>query len=173
MKNQIKDMLNAVKQMSQAEQAALVEEIMNLMSGSANKKTGACYELVEIDSVPDCPRCGAKSSHFDIVIDGRMKNGAQRYLCKKCGRHFQATTGTTFAWSKKDASTWRKYVELTLNGASLHKCKDECGISYSCSFEWRHKILHVFEDALKDTNMSGIVEVDEMLIPLSYKGNHV
>lgn len=49
----------------------------------------------------------------------------------------------------------------------------ECGIAHQTAHNWRHKILHVFEQNQMATKMTGTVEVDEMLIPLSYKGNHI
>ena len=84
-----------------------------------------------------------------------------------------ATTNTAFAYTRKSTDIWRKFIELTLSGASLKKCSEECGIAFQTAFTWRHKILNVFTVNQKSTNLTGIVEMDEMLIPISYKGNRL
>ncbi len=66
-----------------------------------------------------------------------------------------------------------KFIELTLLGASISKCEEECNISHQTAFTWRHKSLNAFRINQESTHMSGQIEVDEMLIPISYKGNHV
>lgn len=173
-KERMENMLGIVSKMSESEQSELIDQIMNLMKKPKNSKTaGSCHDLIENTEIPDCPHCGANASMGEVTTSGRKGNGARRYKCKKCGKTFVATTGTAFARTKKSADTWRRYIELTLSGHTLEDCKHECGISYQCSFRWRHKLLHVFEENLESVQMSETVEVDEMLIPLSFKGNHV
>lgn len=169
------NMLNVVSTLSKAEQATLVEQIMAMMQETGIKEKNTCHNLVEgvSSAMPDCPHCGAKATLKKIVRSGFKANGAQRYTCNSCGKTFVPTTGTAFAWTKKDAETWKKYIHLTISGASLQMCAYECNISYQTAFNWRHKILHVFEEHQKSTQLSGKIEVDEMLIPLNFKGNHV
>ena len=140
-------MLEAVSQFSKKEQAALVEQIMELMRETNLAGKDSCHSLVTraSSSMPDCPHCGAKATFKNIIKKGPKPNGAQRFMCKSCGKTFLATTGTAFAYTKKDADTWRKYISLTIQGATLQMCEEECGISHQTAQDWRHKILHVFE----------------------------
>ena len=167
-------LLEMVRTLSEKEQSALAERIMDMLSEVQTTKKGMFQDLIEETNPerPDCPHCAAKASLGYIVKRGR-KNGNQRYYCKSCGKFFVSTTNTAFAWTKKDADTWRKFIRLTITGKSLHECKDECGIAYQTAFTWRHKILNAFAVNQEATKMSGNVEVDEMLIPVSYKGNHI
>lgn len=168
-------MLNVVSQLSKEEQTALVEQILAMMQNSSDEKTNSCHTLVTKASsgMPDCPHCGAKAALKNITKWGRKANGAQRYRCKACGKSFVPTTGTAFAYTKKDADTWRRFIHLTITGATLATCEEECNLSHQTASDWRHKILHVFELNQEDVEMTGNIEVDEMMVPLSYKGNHV
>lgn len=176
MKNtkEISAVLKMVQEMSDSEKAAIAEQIMQMMSETQTTGKKGCIELLNPrgNTHPDCPHCGAKAQ-LGLVKKAGLDHGVQRYKCKSCGRYFYPTTGTAFARTRKDADTWRKFIQLTISGASLRKCQEECGIAYKTANDWRHKILHVFELNLKDTKMTGNVEVDEMLIPLSFKGNHI
>lgn len=172
-KNEMNAVLELFKSMSESEQSAIAEQIMQMMAQPQVSKKG-CAELIpgHGSETPNCPHCAAKASMGNVVKKGYI-NGVQRYKCKACGKYFMPTTGTAFARSRKDADTWRKFIQLTISGASIRVCKEECGLSTQIAFDWRHKVLHVFEQNQKATKMSGTVEVDEMLIPVSYKGNHI
>lgn len=165
--------LDLVKGLGKKEKERLVKQIMEIMQCSDS--TNGCHSMVESyrKARPDCPHCAAQSELGYILKRGFNKNGAQRYYCKKCGKFFVSTTNTTFSGSRKDADTWRKFIQLTIAGKSLVVCKEECGIAYQTAFDWRHKVLNAFAVNQENTQMNGNVEVDEMLIPVSYKGNHV
>lgn len=136
-------------------------------------ETFAGRELAQKSELPNCPHCGALAEEKHIIRKGYNRNGAQRYRCKKCGSTFVASTGTVLSGTHKTADTWRKFIELTIKGRSLKDCEWECDISHQTACDWRQKVLSVFDDTQKDTMMSGIVEADEMQIPISYKGNHI
>jgi len=155
--------------------AAVAEHIMNLMASTKAENKDTCHALVyeSRPNIPDCPHCKAKASLGFVVKSGFKSNGAQRYRCKTCGKYFVSTTGTAFARTRKSPDTWRKYIAMLLDGKSIKACAAACELSIQISFEWRHKILNTFQVHMQDTKMTGTVEVDEMLIPLSYKGNHV
>ena len=176
----VSSLLDMVKGLSKEEQSALAEHIMQMMSSSSVAKEAEqahrdlCKDLgvTSAGEKPDCPHCAAKANLGHIVKKGRNK-GAQRYYCKSCGRYFVPTTNTAFAFTRKDADTWRTFIQMTISGESLRSCEEACGISHLTAFNWRHKILNVFKVDQQNTKMTGMVEADEMLIPLSYKGNHV
>lgn len=173
----IDNVLAMINAMSQREKSALAEEIWNMLNDStapSPDEEPSCARLVQEarHERPNCPHCGAKASLGNIVKSG-MHRGAQRYRCKACGSKFVSTTGTTFARTKKDADTWRKFISLTISGASLKECAVACGICYQTAFTWRHKVLNVFSVNQESTKMTGRVEVDDMFFPVSFKGNHI
>lgn len=162
--------------LSLSEKDDIIQEIMNKLGAVITKKTSGshCGELVAEakPQKPDCPHCGAKAE-FGYIIKKGIHKGAQRYMCKQCGRKFVSTTNTAYSRTKKDADTWRRFIAMTIDRRSLQDCAYECGIAYQTAFNWRHKILNAFSVNQEATKMTGDVEIDEMLIPLSYKGNHI
>lgn len=165
--------LNLVEGFTADEKKRLVKKIMAMMeSPSPEKKVNRAISELRGER-PDCPHCRTQSELGFIVKRGVNRNGAQRYYCKKCGKIFVATTKTAFENTRKSADVWNKYIELTISGASLMRCAEECCISYQTAFIWRHKVLNVFKVNQEHTEMTGLVEMDEMLIPVSYKGNRV
>lgn len=63
-----------------------------------------------------CPLCS--SAH--IKRNGH-KGTAQRYLCMDCHKTFSVTTNTIVASTKKDFSTWSKYIGCMMEGLSKGK----------------------------------------------------
>lgn len=174
-RNETNELLSMIQKLSAKEQEKLVGQIMNMMS--ANSKTTHSYDcnslvMDNVGSRPDCPHCRASAEEGFIMKKG-FKRGVQRFYCKKCSSFFVPTTNTAFAYTHKDAVVWKKFIQLTISGASLKKCSKECNIAYQTAFTWRHKILSVFAADVDKTSVNGIIEMDEMLIPISYKGNHV
>lgn len=115
-----------------------------------------------------CPKCGGKH----IVRNGHRKDGTQRYVCRCCGVSFVATSNTVIAGTHKELDTWKKYIECMLNGVSVRKAADICGIHRNTAFSWRHKILETLVDMESGVLLDGIVEADDTFFPLSFKGNH-
>lgn len=167
-------LLGAIKSLSKSQQAALVEQIMGMLAESSSPAKSTVSDLFAHENMerPDCPHCGAKASLGYVVKHG-YKNGCQRFYCKSCGHHFFPSTKTAFARTRKDAETWREFIKMTITGRSLKECASECKIAYQTAFTWRHKVLNVFSVNQEATRMTGLIEVDEMLLPISYKGNHV
>lgn len=174
----LNDLTAMIENLSLRDKKALADRIMDMMRnacGEGDSLSLTCNNMVRehIESEkPNCPHCHAKSNLGCIVKHG-FKNGVQRFLCKSCGKKFVATTNTVFERTRKSSDIWYKFIELTISGASLKKCSEECGLAYQTAFTWRHKILNAFRINQADTNMSGRIEMDEMLVSISYKGNHV
>ena len=174
--NQAFEIINTL---SIKERDTLIREIMAKLAPTtgidSTRHDGArCEKLITESNPhrPDCPHCGAKASFGFINKNGKHK-GSQRYQCKACGRKFVSTTGTVFAKTRKSAETWYTFIEMTISGKSIVACAEECNICVQTAFNWRHKILNAFVVNQGNIKMAGNVEVDEMLIPLSYKGNHI
>ena len=173
-----KDILKLVKNMPNEDQFDLVQMIVEMMNtpfeDAQYALSSSCNEMVREsqNERPDCPHCHAKANLGYIVKKGFDK-GVQRFYCKDCGKTFVATTKTAFERTRKSADVWKKFIEMTINGCFLHKCAAKCGIAFQTAFNWRHKILNAFKVNQDSAMMSGEIQIDEMFLPLSYKGNRV
>ena len=93
-------------------------------------------------------------------------------MCLSCRKTFNIATNTIVSGTTKDLSVWDKYIDCMMNGLSIRKSAQICGIHISTSFEWRHKILDALQNMADSVKLDGIVEGDETFFPISYKGNH-
>jgi transposase-like protein len=110
-----------------------------------------------------CPHCAER----DIVAWGRA-NGLARYRCKSCRRTFNALTKTPMARLRKKEQ-WPDHAQAMLEGMSLAKVAERCGVHPTTAFRWRHRFLG--SAALdKPKTLTGIVEADETFILESFKG---
>ena len=57
-----------------------------------------------------------------------------------------------------------------LEQKTLKETSEECHISMSTAFTWRHKILDTLSELTERTYLTGIVEADETFFNVSYKG---
>lgn len=101
---------------------------------------------------PCCPRCGCPH----VVRRGRDADGAQRWLCRSCGRTFRGTTGSVLASSRLDGAVWAEYAAMMVSGATLRDCASACGVSLRTSFSMRHRLLEVMERSLPAFEVSEI-----------------
>ena len=117
-----------------------------------------------------CPRCGC--SH--VVRRGRDADGAQRWLCRGCGRTFTARTGGLVALSKLPLGTWLAYVDDTLEGASLRGCAKRCSVSLPTSWYMRMRLCDVMGSQLRAFRGGAgtSVQVDEVYLDESLKGRN-
>jgi ISXO2-like transposase domain len=65
---------------------------------------------------------------------------------------------------------WFDYSQALIEGLTVRKAAERCGIDKSTSFRWRHRFLTPVAD-LKATGLTRIVEADETYFPLSFKGS--
>ena len=115
----------------------------------------------------ECPKCQCK----DVNKNGKTR-GRQRYICKRCRCTFDEFTMSPFSSTNLGLDKWLKYCELMILGLSIRQCAIEIGVGVKTSFYMRHRILDVINLSLKNDMVEGIVEVDEVFIRHSYKGNH-
>ena len=59
-----------------------------------------------------------------------------------------------------------------MNGFTVRKSAEICGINKDTAFIWRHKILDALQNMASDVKLDGIVEADETFFAISFKGNH-
>ena len=83
-------------------------------------------------------------------------------------RTFNALTKTPMAHPHKK-ERWVDHAEAMIEGKSLAKAAQRCGVHPTTAFRWRHRFLRA-PAADKPRRLSGIVEADETFILKSFKG---
>lgn len=154
--------LNTAKSLNESELKRISDALLTMLSGTSGVY-GATVRRTE-----KCRKCGDEH----IVKFGKDKNGKQRYKCRSCGATFIETSFSALSHTRHSEAVWEKYIHLLLVGASLGECAYQCCISVRTAFIWRHKILSALQKDQDDRAMAGIIEADEMFLPVSYKGNH-
>lgn len=176
-KQNVNKLLRTFQALTKSEQKAIVQSVIEMMNESKSRLESTCDQMVKKhafkDSMPDCPYCGAQAKLGCIIKRGFKDNGAQRYFCKTCRKRFVATTGTVFEKTRKGADVWEKFIHMTISGKTIKECAEDCQLSVQTAFTWRHKVLNAFRIHQNSCTLSGKIEADEMLIPISYKGNHI
>ncbi len=115
------------------------------------------------DDKPACPHCEST----ELYRWGKASE-LQRYRCRQCARTFNALTGTPLARLRyKDK--WFEYEQTLIQGLSIRKSADSCGIANNTSFKWRHRFLQT-PATRRPGKMNGIVEADETYFLESFKG---
>lgn len=107
-----------------------------------------------------------------VVKNGKRKDGIQRYLCRDCHRSFIPSSDSITSRTRKPFSVWAAYLKCMMDAKTLKKTSEECHISVSTAFTWRHKILDALTELSEKTYLTGVVEADETFFNVSYKGNH-
>jgi len=110
-----------------------------------------------------CPHCAGRN----VVSWGRSHELA-RYRCTDCRRTFNALTKTPMARLRKK-DRWLAYARAMLEGASVTKAAQACGVHYATAFRWRHRFLSA-PATDKPKRLTGLVEADETFILESFKG---
>ena len=110
-----------------------------------------------------CPHCAGR----EVVGWGRS-HGLLRFRCKSCGRTFNALTKTPMAHLRKKEK-WLDHARAMIEGKSLAKTAQLCGVHPTTAFRWRHRFLRA-PAVNKPRSLSGIVEADETFILESFKG---
>jgi transposase-like protein len=113
---------------------------------------------------PVCPRCQSEN----VKRWGRA-NDLQRFRCFSCGRTFNPLTGTPLAnLRKKDQ--WLTMAGALKQGIPLRRTADECDVSLTTAFRWRHRFLEA-ASLDKPDKLDGIAEADETYFLESFKGS--
>jgi transposase-like protein len=87
--------------------------------------------------MPSCPHCDSTR----VVRKGKnKKNGGQRWLCKRCGRTFSASTSSVLALSKLPEETWLTYAEGMAEGKTPGQLAEMCEVSLKTSWYMRMRL---------------------------------
>ena len=144
-------------------QGEVVTRLMEIMEGSS---IGLEQVKQEASSGMAVSCCSCGSSH--VRANGKLK-GVQRYWCGACSKHFSETTGKV-TWNLKKKNKFGTYLHHMLSGYSIRKCAELTGVAIQTSFDWRHKILGAFSEAVPE-GFEGITESDDIFFHHSEKGN--
>lgn len=163
----LKDALDIISKLSYDD----LESLKTIVLGGATYKTDTIENFTKDNRFSNgrvCLICGC----IHIVRNGHRKDGTQRYVCKDCGKSFVINTNSITSGTRKDFDVWKKYIDCMMNGLSIRKTADICGIHRNTAFLWRHKILDALQNMHNSVVLEGIVEADETFFTISYKGNH-
>lgn len=164
---QINDILKLLKKLPQNELDSIVGELYSKLTSNIKDNDNSVYSLVKED-LPVCNKCGS----VHVVKNGKDSHGHIRYLCRDCGKTFGTLSSSVVSRTRKDADTWQEYIKCMLQGLSIAKSAEACGIAIQTAFTWRHKILNALTEHSFSTSYTGLVEMDELFMRISYKGNH-
>lgn len=142
-------------------------KIFDILSDKLN-----LYENKDNISINDCSKHN-KCIHccsINIVKNGKMKNGNQKYFCKDCRKSFCNSTNTIYYSTKKKYKDWNNFCKCMNNCLTLEKSASKCDISIRTAFLWRHKIMNILGKDQKSEILNENVEIDETYIPDNYKG---
>ena len=163
----VNDILKSISQLSVADQSHLRFILLSsAFINSLNIEQFVSDERFANGRV--CPICGSVS----VVRNGHRADGTQRFICHGCHKSFVATTNSVVTSTKKDLSVWERYISCMMQGLSIRKTAEICGIHRNTAFYWRHKILDALQSMADNVSLTGIVEADETFFSVSYKGNH-
>lgn len=94
--------------------------------------------LIDTRFEGDCSCIYCEGTH--VVKNGKRKDGVQRFLCRDCHRSFIASSESITSRTRKSVSVWTAYLRCMLDQKMLKQTSEECNISMSTAFTWRHKI---------------------------------
>ena len=159
----LNELFKIIKSLSQQEKAELIAFLSNDGKTSAKCESG----FNSIKQTSSCPRC-----HSNNFVKNGFRGSIQRFICKDCHQSFTTRTNTITEHSQKNYETWCKYLECMMNGLSVRRSAEICGINKDTAFIWRHKVLDALQNMQSSVKLNGIVEADETFFALSFKGNH-
>ena len=155
-----------------------LRQILALMQTlSARQRKALAAHLAALDKAPEaigviesrqheqpvCPHC----SKTRIVRNGHSA-GLQRYLCRDCGKTFNALTATPLAHLHLRGK-WLQQAQALRDGLSLSQVQDRLGIARTTALRWRHRFLAVPKQ-MRAHQLTGVAEADQTYFLRSAKG---
>ena len=84
-----------------------------------------------------------------VVKNGKRKYGVRRFLCRDCKKSFIPSSCSITSGTRNNLSVWAQYLKCMSDKKTHKETAEECSISETTAFYWRHKIL----DALKEVTV--------------------
>ena len=164
--SELKDVITSYNSLSFSDRIVFYTTISNDVTISDDTQSF----LIETRFEGECYCIYCEGKH--VVKNGKRKDGVQRFLCRDCHRSFIASTDSITSRTRKSISVWAAYLKCMLDQKTLKQSSEECDISMSTAFTWRHKILDTLSELTEKTYLTGVVEADETFFNVSFKGNH-
>ncbi len=161
------EILSALKMLNSEQILCLKDLIYDDKSVKDEDFIKLIEEKIFINEEKICPNCKS----LNIIKNGRNSLKRQRYKCKDCGRIFCDFTNSPISYSKKPIESWVQYIKCMCYKLSIRDCAKYVKINIKTSFLWRHKVLNAIKSKLPE-NLEGIIEIDEVFVNESFKGNH-
>lgn len=154
-----KKWIKALDDLSTLQSRILQEEIdKRALQKQVSKLLETPYEEVT------CPHCTSK-----YLIRWGKRNDMQRYRCKNCNKTFNSLTGTPLARLRRKGH-WMTYANCLKEGLTVRQSASICEVHANTAFRWRHRFLEKAKE-IKAESLEGIVEISEVFLPKSEKGN--
>ncbi|MGV1080951.1 MAG: IS1595 family transposase [Candidatus Nanopelagicales bacterium] len=112
-----------------------------------------------------CPHCQASGGQ---LRPWGFSHGLARLRCRACHKTCNALTGTPLAHLRK-REQWTPYAQALIEGVSVRRAAQRCGVNKNTAFLWRHRFLKA-ASAHRAEHEGGIVEADETFFLESFKG---
>lgn len=122
----ISDILTLIRTLPQNEQETLKTLFLNNTS-----KVFKIEQLVSEQRFTHGVVCPICRSVGHASRNGHRKDGKQRYICKNCGKSFVSNTNSITSGTRKGYAVWKEYIQCMVNGLSVRKTAELCGIHRS------------------------------------------
>ncbi len=165
--SELNDLITSYKNLSFSDRVAFYTTVSNDISVDGGDLQPFLIETRLTDGKA-CIYCEGSR----VVKNGTRKDGTQRYLCRDCGKSFIPSSHSVTSRTRKRLSVWADYLRCMMDRKTLKESAEECQISVSTAFAWRHKILDALQELAGRACLDGTVEADETYFNVSYKGNH-
>lgn len=142
--------------------AGQLEQVRSALA--SEQAVRASYQAIEAARPCTCRRCGSEK-----VVRNGVQNGLQRFLCRACGKTFNAATGTPLS-RLRGKDQFEAYAQCMRKGYTVRQAASEVGLSLDKAFRWRHRFLSEVV-AHQPKGITGILEVDETYFRESQKGS--
>jgi transposase-like protein len=130
-----------------------------------------CYETVRKlrwTNGVNCPSC--KSDEINRNGHKSDEGACQKYICKKCGKHFDDLTNTVFSGHHQPLRTWILCLYFMGLNLSNRQIAQELDICESDAHKMAATLRKGIEEKVPEVILGGEVEMDEVYIVAGHKG---
>lgn len=131
----------------------------------------SCYEFLVNLLHPEGLHCPSGHSLKDCKVHKRNRSPLLRYVCRNCGRSFNAFTGTILQGTHLKSSQIVQLLRGIVKGEPTSVLAEELEVDRKSLLSWRHRLQNLAakslpREPLPDKN----VEADEMFQNAGEKG---
>ncbi len=138
-------------------------EVQGLLAGCSSEAEVIAALERRVMAERRCAHCRQQG----VVCRGRA-SGLRRFQCGKCGKTFNALSGTPLA-HLHHKERWVDFAQSLDEREVVRKSAARCAIAASTAFRWRHRFFEAIKaDA---TRAGGAVGADETYVLKSRKGS--